>query len=794
MARLTWILLPVTFWCWWKAYQLYLDASLVLHTIPPYANIDTQPSPFEEHTLASQKTPPSRRQVDEAEPQMNHEPDRLFYFIQLSDIHVSLFYKHGGVEHLKWFLNTSLPVVRPSFVVVTGDLTDAKDGWKISSSQHREEWIMYRSALVESGVLEREGFWWDQRGNHDCFNVPGWQSHHNYFKELSSTKAEQYAFQYQTSFGNYTFIALDACPIYGPSRPFNFFGYFDSTDMEFLERRLLRYRGTSNHTFVLSHYPISTTLTGMTRSGRTFEDLGREFSVFMCGHLHKLAGGLGEIMHAHHKHFLELELADLKTHGSYRIVAVDHDLISFVDASILPPGVHYKEKKKLDGRMSRPNPVVLITNPKDARYITPIHEPLDRIRKSTHIRFLVFSQLQIKTVRVNIDGVALRDKAKYTGNDNIPLWTVRWKPEEYDGRETHTLQVEVTDEDGKVGSHQTQFRLDETRPPLDIGPGESILLARISFWSPILFTTVYLVLMVVLLVLPKLASAYLHRFRKYHRWRVTYSRFLVELDKPQPIQLPASNSRARWWMLWQLWFKTVYRDFEYFIHASVFRLITLASLPNTFYPLYVYGLYIVVGPFFVGELIPSARLLDNQSMTESFGWFYLYGIFIEGKWLPMLDTWIFGLFELLYLFGPLVVYLSFCITPPDQLYARPPTEHVNSKDIYYFPPIHDRRKYPLHRRIYVRILVAVVVLYQLMNVFFIWLYYGPFAMLLSPGKTWFCMWAIYALYKHRWSSRGHEIDLDDRKDTWSVKDLIQHAKRRIDDHTRKWSGASNKSQ
>lgn len=150
---------------------------------------------------------------------------------------------------------------------------------------------MYYEALNSSGVLNKPGFWWDQRGNHDCFNVPGWRSHHNYFKEFSSVKQEQFSFEYNPSFGRYSFISLDACPIYGPSRPFNFFGYFDSKDMNFLEKRLEKHVD-SNHTFVLSHYPISTTLTGYSsRTGRSFEQLGKMFSHFLCGHLHKLAGG-----------------------------------------------------------------------------------------------------------------------------------------------------------------------------------------------------------------------------------------------------------------------------------------------------------------------------------------------------------------------------------------------------------------------------------------------------------------------------------------------------------------------
>ena len=57
---------------------------------------------------------------------------------------------------------------------------------------------------------------------------------------------------------------------------------------------------------------------------------------------------------------------------SYRVLAVDHDLISFVDVRL------------------NTWPVVLITNPKDAHYIMRPHEPLGRMRKSTHIRSLEY--------------------------------------------------------------------------------------------------------------------------------------------------------------------------------------------------------------------------------------------------------------------------------------------------------------------------------------------------------------------------------------------------------------------
>ena len=54
--------------------------------------------------------------------------------------------------------------------------------------------------------------------------------------------------------------------------------------------------------------------------------------------------------------------------GRFRVLAVDHDLLSFVDAKL--------------GDW----PLILVTNPKDARFLAPHHEPTETIRHSTHIR------------------------------------------------------------------------------------------------------------------------------------------------------------------------------------------------------------------------------------------------------------------------------------------------------------------------------------------------------------------------------------------------------------------------
>ena len=55
----------------------------------------------------------------------------------------------------------------------------------------------------------------------------------------------------------------------------------------------------------------------------------------------------------------------------FRVLAVDHDLLSFVDARL--------------GDW----PLILVTNPKDAQFLAPHHEPTESIKYSTHIRSVV---------------------------------------------------------------------------------------------------------------------------------------------------------------------------------------------------------------------------------------------------------------------------------------------------------------------------------------------------------------------------------------------------------------------
>ena len=88
-------------------------------------------------------------------PVFSSKDDHLFWFVQLSDIHISKFYDPGRGKDLASFCRDWLPVIRPKVVLVTGDLTDAKDVDFIGSEQYIEEWKEYYAAISTCpGMME----------------------------------------------------------------------------------------------------------------------------------------------------------------------------------------------------------------------------------------------------------------------------------------------------------------------------------------------------------------------------------------------------------------------------------------------------------------------------------------------------------------------------------------------------------------------------------------------------------------------------------------------------------------
>lgn len=393
-------------------------------------------------------------------------PDHLLWLLQISDIHISIFHDMARVSDMREFCDVTVSTIKPAVVLASGDLTDAKQPDSLGSKQFEDEWKHYKNTLDECRISEKT-VWLDVRGNHDNFNVPGPKSKENYFRNYSiqgGVNPKSYVYQVRIDSGElYSFIALDACLEPGPRRPFNFVGVLTHQETNNVRNLIEQVESSgSNYTVWFGHYPTSCIL-APGDGVRSIIGSHKEGLAYLCGHLHTLGGVVPNMYTLQQSGFLELEVADWKSCRMYRLLAIDHGLLSFVDV----------EHRKW--------PVAMVTNPKHALFTIPGREPLHRMTTSTHIRLLAFSTSRIIQVKVKIN----QDMWETCQHVKGPLYVLQWDPRYYQVG-IHHISVYVIDEAGREYTSTQPFSLDGTKLSFRVLP-RLALMTNISTTFQFLF-------------------------------------------------------------------------------------------------------------------------------------------------------------------------------------------------------------------------------------------------------------------------------------------------------------------
>ncbi|XP_034827152.1 transmembrane protein 62-like [Maniola hyperantus] len=473
--------------------------------------------------------------LEEKYGKMTETADKLIWFLQISDIHISIFRDPGRISQFQQFCDSTVKIIKPHIVLATGDLTDAKAKDNLGSSQVKTEWVYYYNIIKESGVTEHTT-WLDIRGNHDNFNIPTLNSQENYFRNFSvqgGTHSKSYVHIVEYNGLRVAFLGIDACPEPGLRRPFNFIGILDTQEQQNIQR--LRYEADSkaDHIVWFGHYPTSCILS--LEQDLEKLDIRRLMGntkgshAYVCGHLHSMGGMVPRMYTKHKNGFLELELGDWKDNRMYRLAAIDHGLFSFVD------------------QKHNTWPLVLVTNPKHARYSLPGREPLQLMPESTHIRILAFSDVNMETVKISFDNISWM-KCKCTKG---PLYVCLWLPHLF-STGVHNLYVSAVDEMGKETFLEHPFSLDGTVVPFEVTP-RLLLMVDAGIVFQALFGT-----LIIVNVLPLVILRLQKRPPKYRR-------------------------KCGRQILRRVWL--------------------LSKINRIFYPIILYAIYLPFGPWAIGELI-----------------------------------------------------------------------------------------------------------------------------------------------------------------------------------------------
>uniref|UniRef100_A0A0E0KBI9 Uncharacterized protein n=1 Tax=Oryza punctata TaxID=4537 RepID=A0A0E0KBI9_ORYPU len=470
------------------------------------------------------------------------------WVVQVSDLHISA-YHPDRAEDLVSLLGPALRAIRPHLLLVTGDITDAKNRRKTTSRQDEKEWITYKKAIdaiVGRGGIDKSRIF-DIRGNHDTYGVPYRGGKLDFFSTYSVNSQLDRLSTISSILlqgrRNYLFLGIDDTMSIGIRYPANLFGHPTDKRIEAVNSELQYWSNHSNVPItkvVFGHYPMS--FTTSSEKGQRYESIfaKESISAYLCGHLHaKVSKQLWRFhemsapTQEQKSSFWEWELGDWKESRLMRILAIDGGAVSFIDHTL---------KQALETS-------ILITYPTDSRSMNILESINWSLRNDINV--LVFSNQVIRNVSARVfdshnefkivEEIPLQLVA--TPSVHKPLFHAEWNAENYRSPSPtrYWLQVFVQDSQGvKTSSEQRPFSVEgkgsiQSRPWLNylIFEVQWEDMYRVLLWSNLAF-------IIALLLAPKLLYHFIKKSLPHQRWTVSVMPSLIQQRK------------AYFWLVWFL--------------------------------------------------------------------------------------------------------------------------------------------------------------------------------------------------------------------------------------------------
>ena len=388
----------------------------------------------------------------------------IFWFIHASDLHIGA---RGTTDssRLQWLVTTAKNVIKPEFIVATGDLTDSTNGniLGIPNGPYQAEWDQYKSILSNAGMTS--SFFYDIPGNHDAYSDRLFTYYLANSIQGGATGRTQVSWTRDFGYGKYHFLGVNSAGndgrAFSLSFPYGDYAGLDGTELAFIGDELAAH-ADAKLTLVFGHHPVSDT--GQSDDTWLFyghQDFIRALDTYRAstydyGHTHDYSQALFTgnaytgAMYNGGFHYYNVKSLGKDSGNYYSIVAIDSNGLS----SVTPA--------------SNTWPVALITAPVD-KYIGGAVNPYAYAvpaRSDNFVRALVFDPSTSTQVSYRIDGGTAwnpmtRDAA------GSPVWQGVWNASSLAPGE-HTIQVRAVSTSTVYDSVTVQVTSAENRAPVAV--------------------------------------------------------------------------------------------------------------------------------------------------------------------------------------------------------------------------------------------------------------------------------------------------------------------------------------